>query len=95
MILTLFVVHAFKRHVAQTELRPDRHAVEMSAKHPGELLERLEPAVAGPPEPLQEMPAGPGGAAVGPEAAEIVFEEVGETVSVTSARENGRLPVSP
>jgi hypothetical protein len=57
------VVPAFERAVADTELRPDQHAVEMGAQQPGEFLERLQTAVAGAPEPLQEMPARPRDAA--------------------------------
>src|SRR6266849_5174089 len=70
------VVHAFEGAVTDPELDPDQDAIEMSAEHPGQLLERGEAAVAGAPEPLQEMPARPRGAAVRPKATEILLEEV-------------------
>jgi hypothetical protein len=35
----LHLVHAFQRPVAHPKFRPDQHAVEMRAEHPGELLE--------------------------------------------------------
>ena len=50
------VVHAFERAVAQPEFRPDQHAVEMTAQHPGELLERFEAAVTGAPNHCNRWP---------------------------------------
>src|SRR5260370_20068300 len=70
------VVHACEGAVAHPKLRPDQDAVEMGAEHARELLERREAAVARPPEPLQEMAARPRRAAIRPEAAEILLEEV-------------------
>src|SRR6266571_9051592 len=70
------VVHAFEGAVAHPELDPHQDAIEMSPQHPRQLLERHEAAVAGPPEPLQEMTARPRGVSVGPEATEILLEEV-------------------
>ena len=68
------VVHALERAVAHAQFRPDEYPVEMGPQHPGEFLERHEATVAGAPEPLQKVPARPGRTAVGPEAAQILFE---------------------
>ena len=62
------VVHAFEGAVTHPELDPHQDAFEMSAEHPGQLLDRREAAVAGAPEPPQEVAPRPRGAAVGPEA---------------------------
>ena len=40
------VVHPLEGPVADPQLRPDQHAVEMSPEHPRQLLERLQTAVA-------------------------------------------------
>ena len=85
------VVHAFEGAVAHPELGPHQDAIEMSAEHPRQLLEWLEAAVAGPPEPLQEVSPRPGGVAVGPEAAEILLEEVRLHDGAVEA-EQGRQP---
>ena len=63
----------------------------MSAEHPRQLLERFEAAVAGAPEPLQEVTARPRGVPVGPKAAEILFEEVRLDDRAVEAEE-GRQP---
>src|SRR5712692_10893537 len=86
-----FVVHAFEGAVTNPELDPDQNAIEMSAEHSRQFLEWLEATVAGAPEPLQEMPARPRGVAVGPEAPEILLEEVRLHDGAVEA-EQGRQP---
>src|SRR6516225_540448 len=71
------VVHPLEGAIRHPDPSPRQHAVEVGPEGAGELLERLQAAVTGPPEPLAQMSLGPGGAAIGPESAEILLEEVG------------------
>src|SRR5881409_3448958 len=71
------VVHALEGAVGDAQLGPAQDAVEMFPDQTSEAPERIEAAVAGPPEPLLEIRSRPAGAFVVPEPLEGLLQVVG------------------
>jgi hypothetical protein len=70
------VIHSFQGPVRHADPSPGQDAVQMRAQGPHQLLEGREAAVAGAPEPLAQVALGPRRAAIGPEPAQVLLEEI-------------------
>ena len=71
------VVHGFGGSVVEGHIEPGKHAVLVATQHPGEVAQRLEATVGGPPEPLPHVALGPPARGVAPEAPERLLQQVG------------------
>lgn len=83
------IVHPLHGPIGNPDAGPGQHPVEVGAEHPSELLERLQPTMAGAPEPLAQVGLRPSGAAVVPKTTEVFLEEIALDDGTVQSQQGG------